>query len=220
MAVEARRGCGYRKVNGIYLCSDGPGMACCKLPILLHVCPTCGGGIKQNRGWTWIDPRPWIAGKCARNALMCPLNPLHNPEALGDKVGLVWIGTRFYETPEHFLTEARNMGVSRRIKAVPRGFKLGEHWVFFAHPHVQRSINTETGETEWLGGVFHVMRPTRIEKIVTQTMAQDAEAMAKLAKEGITPVVVPDDDKDHQGSVYDKDDDEEAVFPGFDTEAP
>jgi hypothetical protein len=32
--------------------------------------------------------------------------------------------------------------------------------------------------------------------------------MAKLRDAGITPVPVPDDDKDHVGSVYDKDDED------------
>ena len=64
MAVEARRGCGYRKVGGLYLMGGTGGMPCCKMPIPLHVCPTCHGGIKQTRGWSWIDPQPWIKGTC------------------------------------------------------------------------------------------------------------------------------------------------------------
>src|SRR5215831_19320185 len=47
-------------------------------------------------------------------------------------------------------------------------------------------------------------QPTRIEKILTASMANDAAEMQKLADAGITPVIVPDDDKDHQGSVYAK----------------
>ena len=57
MAVEARRGCGYRKVGGLYLMGGTGGMPCCKMPIPLHVCPTCHGGIKQTRGWSWIFNR-------------------------------------------------------------------------------------------------------------------------------------------------------------------
>jgi hypothetical protein len=34
-------------------------------------------------------------------------------------------------------------------------------------------------------------------------MAKDEEAMKRLEAQGVTPVIVPDNDKDHQGSVYD-----------------
>ncbi len=38
--------------------------------------------------------------------------------------------------------------------------------------------------------------------------------MERLAKKNLTPVIVPDDDKDHQGSVHDKDDEDKVVaFP-------
>lgn len=204
MAVEAKRGCGYRKVGGIYLVGEGEGIACCKLPIELHVCPTCSGGIKQTRGWTWIDPRPWLAAQCSS-----PLESIcaaAHPEALGEKVGLLWIGTAFYKLPGDFLKEAREQGISRRIASVPRGFKVGEHYVFFAHPKVFK-----VGEEEWRPGVFRIFKPSRIEKIVTESMARDQEAMDKLAKQGITPVVVPDDDPDHQGTVYDDEQQELAI---------
>jgi hypothetical protein len=59
---------------------------------------------------------------------------------------------------------------------------------------------------EWVGGVFQIFKSTRIEKIVTESQADDEEAMAKLARAGITPIVVPDDDRDHRGTVYDRQD--------------
>jgi hypothetical protein len=42
-----------------------------------------------------------------------------------------------------------------------------------------------------------VFQPIGIEKIVTKTESRDAKEMEKLAKRGIDPVVVPDDDEDH-----------------------
>jgi hypothetical protein len=47
-----------------------------------------------------------------------------------------------------------------------------------------------------------------VEKLVTEKQATPEE-LAKLEKEGIRPVIVPDNDKDHQGSVYDKEEDAE-----------
>ena len=210
MAREARRACGYRKVGGLYLVSDGQGAPCCKLPIILGICPTCGAGIKQTRGWTWIDPQPWLKGPCTEGGAMGdPLRiycPAANPQKLGERVGLLWIGAQFYPTPQHFQAEAQAMGVSRRITAVPRNFKVGEHWVFFAHPKVKLVFDPTNGsEGKWLPGIFRMFMPSRIEKIITQTMSEDAELMADLAQRNITPVIVPDDDKDHQGSVYDGD---------------
>jgi len=201
MATESRRACGYRKVGGLYLVSTQFGAPCCKLPLALHVCPTCNSGVKQTRAWQWIDPRPWLAGECrSYGPVPCPAA---RPALLGERVGLLWIGAQFYPTPEDFSVEATRMGVSRRILAVPRGFKLGTTWVFLAHPRVMRSIDAETGEVVWKPGIFKIFRPTAIEKIVTATQAEDTEEMARLEKAGITPVVVPDDDRDHRGSVYD-----------------
>jgi hypothetical protein len=171
------------------------------LPIELHVCPTCNGGIKQTRGWQWIDPQPWLTGGCDHTEQACPAA---NPEQLGERVGLLWIGAQFYPTPASFMAEAMVMGVSRRIAAVPRGLELGKTWVFLAHPRIKEITDPSTGETQWIGGVFRIFRPERIEKIITEMQARDAASMAKLADAGIAPVMVPDDDRDHQGTVYDK----------------
>ncbi len=134
MAVEARRGCGYRKVGGLYLVSDGRGVFCDRLPILLEVCPTCGHGIKQARGWTWVDPAAIVGGvhpNCA-DQFPCPL--CMAPHELGERAGLLWIGEKFYKSVEAFDREAAELGISRRISAIPRGFKMGETWILFAHP--------------------------------------------------------------------------------------
>ena len=65
-------------------------------------------------------------------------------------------------------------------------------------------------------GIFLVFKPQRIEQIVTEAQSRDTEFIDGLAKRGITPVVVPDDDPDHQGTVYDKDR-EDAVEPVTET---
>lgn len=55
MAVEAKRGCGYRKIGGTYLVGGGIGVPCDRLPLALDVCLCCGQGIKQALGFTWVD---------------------------------------------------------------------------------------------------------------------------------------------------------------------
>lgn len=201
MASEARRGCGFRKIGGLYLVGPAWGSPCCKLPRELDVCPTCGAGIKQARGWTWIDAAAVFAGDCSgqnRDFDRTHFCPLAAPARLG-RIGLLWIGARFYRTPAHFDLEAHSLGISRRISAVPRGFKVGETWVALAHPAVE------------LGGrmgpaIFRVFCPSAIEKILPES-ARGSSEVERLIGQGVTPVFVPDEDPDHQGTVYE---DEEA----------
>lgn len=221
MAVEKRRGCGFRKVGGLYLVSKGVGLPCDRLPFLLTVCPTCSHGIKQARGWTWVNVDSLVQGvhRNCKDDFPCPL--CMAPGEMG-RAGLLWIGERFYPTPQHFIAEAQEMGLSRRIKAIPRGFKLGETWVLMAHPktvvcHDCKGLKVATSEDPECGtcaskgilpGIFRVFRPEAVEKIITESQSKDSSFMRYLEKQGITPVVVPDDDKDHQGSVYDKDEED------------
>lgn len=222
MAVEARRGCGYRKVGGLYLVSGKVMAPCGGLPIPLHVCPTCGGGIKQSRGWTWVNPAKLFQGTWGKDcgANHCSRCPVSNPP---ERAGLLWIGEGFYKTPAEFMAEGQSMGFSRRISAIPRDFVLGETLVYFAHPKAMTErveVKVEhpdfpeglTGfKTESRPAVFTAFRPTKIEMLVTETQSQDEDFMAGLEKRKITPVIVPDDDPDHQGSVYDKEEEEPSL---------
>lgn len=230
MAIEGKRGCGYRKIGGIYLVSDGVGTVCDRLPIRLNVCPTCGEGIKQSRGWTWIDFHALVGGshyvesgfytgtKGAPSVRMVDLchEALHcalcgSTEEM-KKAGLLWVGAGFYPNPIDFMREAKSQGISKRIKAIPRNFKLGETWVLLAHPKAYEGTPTfqnsnvliHTQEHRMYPGIFYAFKPSRIEKIITESDAQDPTVIASLEKQGITAVPVPDDDPDHRGSVYDK----------------
>ncbi len=185
VCVEGSRGCGYRKEGGLYLVGGGPAAPCCKLPRLLCTCPTCGTGIKPARGWTWFDPVPLFGpivcdGKVDENG-NCPLA---DPADLG-KVGLVWIGEKFYPTPYEFIKEAKALGISRRIAAIPREFRVGVTWVLLAH---RRTVFTDVRDETGRPGIFACWRPSRIEKVVSKDV-DDAEVDA-LVKRGITPVVV------------------------------
>jgi hypothetical protein len=78
-----------------------------------------------------------IAGACAdkpdlcQNKLcgMCPMNKANLPET----AGLLWVGGKFYKQPEDFLAEAKDMGISRRLSAVPKNLVVGETVIFLAH---------------------------------------------------------------------------------------
>ena len=235
MAVEPRRGCGFRKIGGLYFVGGGRTVFCDRLPILLEVCPTCAHGIKQTRGFTWVNAEVLVDGvhpNCKDN-FPCPL--CMAPGELG-RCGLLWIGERFYKTPAHFDREAMELGISRRISAIPRGFKVGETWILFAHPKAIASplscgecgrmmqkaapdiiTARDVGETIlhcgvcgfevpiFRPGIFKMWRPEWIEKILPESWKINPnhfDEIEDLVEKGITPVFVPDDDPDHQGTVY------------------
>lgn len=196
MAVEARRGCGYRKIGGLYLVGDAFGVPCDRLPFPLHVCPVCSAGIKQARGWTWFDAAALFGGKhtdCTDAFPGCPVCA-----GTIERAGLIWIGEKFYKTPLEFDIEAAELGVSRRISAVPRDFKVGETWVLLAHPKACINVAAKEGEDAFLPGIFRVWRPSGIEKLLPES-ATPEESQA-LIERGIRPVFVPDNDPDHQSS--------------------
>jgi hypothetical protein len=204
MAVEAKRGCGYRKVGGLYMVCNEEGRKCGRLPLQLDACQTCGGGVRQTRGFTWINPsRLFATTKCFTRLFNCAGCPADTIDSM-DRAGLIWIGKAHYKTPAHFSLEATNMGISRRIPAVPRGFVVGKNWVFLAHPEVVPGINEE-GDEVLMPAVFTIFRPTAIELIVTDTEMEDDEKMDRIIARGITPIAVPDDDEDHRGTTDDDD---------------
>ena len=198
-SFEAARGCGFRKVGGLYLVFDGPGEDCGKMPIPLWVCPTCGAGIKAARGWTWIDGDA-LAAEAREKA--CPRKRKIGQKKSGDCGGcpmdqdapfgravLIWIGESFYATPADFQREAKAKGISRRIAAVPRGFEIGKTFVFLAHRESVAGID-EDGKAAFFPGVFSIFRPTRIEIVCDGT--ESPEQIAEYEGRGLTPVrVVP-----------------------------
>jgi hypothetical protein len=234
MAHEAKRGCGYRKVGGLYMVGGGVGIPCDRLPFELTVCTCCGQGIKQARGWTWVDVAKFFNGPHVTDKVLghtnadnggvsnvyepcrdtlskmyCPL--CEHPESMG-RAGLLWVGEKFYKTPADFVKEGVNLGFSRRIKAIPQGFKVGETWVLLAHsksitgsvPELDPNTGVETGKriTVYKPGIFYVWLPQRVELILNESQRGSDEAKA-AEKRGITPVYFPDGDPDHQGNVHD-----------------
>lgn len=211
MAVEAVRSCGFRKVGGLYLCGEGASMRCDRLPYKIENCPTCGSGLKFSRAWTWLD---WL--KYAGNHKACKdvvpgivsgvlnvgrLCPVCFSTTYDQPYGLLWVGESFY-SPEAFVRESMQLGVSRRIPftgtipRAPKNLKLGETWVLFAHKHVIHTGKDEKGVDVYEPAIFHAFKPTRLELLIWQKDATE-DRLAELEKAGITPIVVPDGDTDH-----------------------
>jgi hypothetical protein len=236
VAVEARRGCGYRKIGGIYLETDpGEAFACGRLPIPLRPCPLCGQHPRFTRGLRQLRPKnvlhaaPACGHEGTRRCLLCPFNRV----AQEDTVGLLWVGARFY-TPASFIEEAVRQGISKRVSAIPRWFKVGVHWVFLAHEQAITTIcdtckgagelPVQTGDAAtdpallescescesqgilYAPGVFYAFRPRRVVKIVsTKTPASD---IGRLKEQGFEVRIVPHDDPDHQPSRHRGEEDE------------
>jgi len=223
-----RRGCGYRKRSGIYLVSGNLDQPCGLLPRLLATCPTCGLGVRQKIGWQWVEARlvsrPGDEHGCSQCKVpgaqagfrACMMREMASTPDL--KVGLIWVGAGYYKTPEEFMAEARIMGISRRVHAVPKGLVVGETRVLLAHPRGApcpqcngrgKHGGLEIGDLDEpvacdackgsgkAGAVVAMFVPRAVEQIVSETQAADGEFVEGLSKRGITPVVVRDDDPDH-----------------------
>ena len=220
MAIEAERGCGFRKVGGLYLCGGGAGMTCDRLPYELVVCPVCGGGIKFTRGFTWIDWEKYARDHhsdcdCMNLPDWKSYCPVCFPSNFPQPYGLLWVGESYY-TPENFIKEAITMGVSKRIAAIPKNLKLGETWILFAHKKAVQVTVVENISEAWevtretvkapdideIGqlvespGIFYAFRPQQLELLIWKSDATD-EKLAELVKKNITPIVIPDGDVDH-----------------------
>lgn len=215
MAVEQIRGCGWRKVNALYLVGDYTFHDTCdRMPFPLTVCPVCGQGIKVSRGFTQINPyRLWGMHHGCKD--------LHRPCFLCDPTDelayIMMVGAGNYETPQEFVREAIAQGISKRIPFIPKELELGKTVVYLAHPKacevrepvaLQQAMAIveeaqtnqprllETERTEKKLGIFCAFVPKRVEKLIWESQATPEE-LEKLERRGITPIIVPDGDKEH-----------------------
>lgn len=142
---EKARGCGYRKPGknkdyGLYLVGSLGSEFCERLPFPLAACPTCGSGIKFSRGFTFIDAKKLFAmdrEPCcnAFDSTAVITAHHHNVCAVCTPLGLcglMWVGKKFY-TPESFIREAFERGISKKINAIPNGFEIGYDWIYLGH---------------------------------------------------------------------------------------
>lgn len=113
-----------------------------------------------------------------------------NMPALFDKKDNAWIVSvgqaKGYATPGVFIEEAQRLGISRYIKEIPRGFKIGESWVFLLHAKVFSVDVPGQKKPDWEPGIFAMFKPRRIEYVVK---GGESEVYLKsLIERGITPV--------------------------------
>lgn len=203
--TEGKRGCGFRKKGGKYLVSDGISKACGMLPIPLTVCPCCSAGIKQSRGFTWITGALLQGRTCPTGMLKLKGNQCHTcplyyikPEF---KLGLMWVGAKYYPSIKDFDAEAVKMGVSKRISQVPNDFVVGKTWIALAHP--EAIVKAEkSGLLTCTPGIFQIFKPTRIEYIVTGKETEDE--LDAMEKRGFTLVELTTEEGDE-----DRDNDDE-----------
>lgn len=179
--IESARGCGYKKEGGMYLTSSGLSKPCYKFPIALTVCPCCSAGIKPTRGFTWISFDLIKNAPCSKSDCFgCyPFDGSH------DRFGLLWIGEKFYKTPEDFTREARSLGVSRRLSQIPRDLEIGKTWILIAH---RKAIKTEDPDNPFAPGIFHAFKPERIEYVITGKETE--KELERLEKRGFTLVKI------------------------------
>lgn len=192
--------CGYRIIGGLYMVAPPISIECDR-DVILRACPVCGGGIRQARGWTWIEPYRLFGYH--EPACTCPPPcPICGPPR--ERAGLLWVGKRQYPR-QKFLQEAVSMGISRRIGAVPRGFESGRTVVYLAHPdaippgHPALGGHGDKDDEKPKAAIIAAFRPW-LERIFADT-DQDSEAVKKAIEQGIRPVLVPDIEKHRTGKV-------------------
>lgn len=213
MAIETKRGCGYRKIGALYLCGEYIHVPCDRLPLEVGSCPVCGSGVHFTRNTAEINPfRLWGDHK----SCVCGLCFVCQPP--DDVSFIMGVGERYY-TPQSFLEEAKQIGISKRIPALPKKLQLGETVLYLSHKkavEVRQSLAVQAavgiaegidnpqmrlleaeGEPEYRMGVFCAFIPRRVEMLIKESELTDKKRK-ELEKRGITPIPVPDNDKDHQ----------------------
>lgn len=199
------------------------GIPCHKLPFPIYSCPWCGSGIKVTRAVRMVEAKALLhhLTECQED---CKLNhpggncPLKVPTQLG-QVGLLGVGVKYYPTVEDFARECDEQGICKRIPRLPRGFKVGETWVFLSHPKacVESTVKEEQPVANRkslvvpemlerkdrpdadklfreVPGVFKVFKP-RLEYVSDGT--ETDEKLDRMRKAGTKIVEVPADDPDH-----------------------
>lgn len=209
---EQRRGCGYRKIGGLYLVSSpGITLVCDGLPMPLERCGCCGFVPPFSRNLQHIHPQYIIQAEIKLHqpeksdfeefdcscADMCPVCNAKAWEIQGFNYGLMFVGSQY--TPSSFIKEAELQGVSKRIPEIPNWLKLGETWILLAHNKVPKDVTLKTlkentmlmKEPKTCRAVFYAFKPERVEMPVWKGSVSNAD-IQEFEKHGITPVLLED----------------------------
>jgi hypothetical protein len=149
MAAESKRGCGYRKVGGLYFVGEGISVPCDRLPYKLESCPVCGAGIHFTRSLTEINPlklfgthdqqvkvfegEPGLEGEVTQVLCYDEVRPCWMCDPTEDPAYIMMVGEKYYPTPDDFREESRKLGISKRIPFIPKKFELGKTIIYLAH---------------------------------------------------------------------------------------
>jgi hypothetical protein len=194
--IQHTRGCGVRKVGGLYLyCSPGVAQNCYRLPMPLpEACPCCGEEIRFLRSVRMINPKK-MWGDCNKTVQehACHAHKCYvcfPPE----KAGLMWVGKEY--TPDQFVKESFAIGTSKRVPRIPKTLKIGDR-LFLAHHNALPEIDEHGIPNLERDGIFFATTITEFHQIVSEKQAQDEEFIDKLVTIGITPVLeVTDESSD------------------------
>jgi hypothetical protein len=113
MAVESKRGCGFRKAGGLYVVGKF------HRPEAMEAFCT---DYEQTRTLRWADP--------AR--LFATAQGIPDSYTQAERIALMWVGESHYSKAS-FTREALAMGVSKRVSSLPIGMKAGDP-IALAHP--------------------------------------------------------------------------------------
>lgn len=190
-SYESARGCGHRKKSGLYLVAPETGTPCGFLPIVLDLCPCCGEGFRFSRTPRWVTTEIFGENQCQLPIKRCAKCWFPNIPK-DEKLLLMWIGRSFYNTPEDFMRESTTMGISRRIKFIPKGFEVGKTVVLLAHVALQLNKEQSIQEKKSIydKGIFSAFIPRAIQYIVNED--DSIEYLESLHEKGIELInVIP-----------------------------
>lgn len=206
--MEEKRGCGWRKIGGAYLVGEGLAETCDALPLDLEPCGECGYTVPFSRGiqeihsgylTSKVEKAHEKQGGLCRDSFPCPICGSGLPR----KIFLMFVSQEYY-TLESFISEARKLGVSKRIapQCIPKNFLLGRDWIFLAHKRVLfRPYDGSSGWKEDVKrGIFYAFRPQRIEMLL-DSLASESEIL-EWERKGFTVVLIeetPENIVRHQG---------------------
>jgi hypothetical protein len=139
-------------------------------------------------------------------AMICAGCPLGGSIPPG-RQGLLWTGEKFYASPADFRREAEMIGVSRKVSAIPRGFVLGQTWVYLAHRHAFPVYGADQADLQpeplplldaqraeprppvrMVPGVFMAFQPTGVDLVVGDELNPPGRALrlAELVEKDAT----------------------------------